>query len=136
MHVSAAVLGNAEQALSAPVPGCRLNSTARVEVPPGDTAPACCRAPALNIWFRANCACRWARVEAAGEPFQPASRFQAVALGPRIYIHTHRCLDMILVLDTAAEPPTLSSAPVLPDPQHGAPSSRCIRGAIALCFFV
>lgn len=52
-------------------------------------------------------------VTVQGEELPAISRFQAVALGSKIYIHTHRSLQDILVLDvsdTAA--PSLSLQPV------------------------
>ncbi len=60
----------------------------------------------------------------AGEAMPPTSRFQACALGNRIFIHTGSSLEDILVLDTAAQPPILAKLPVLPDPRHGAPCCR------------
>ena len=44
---------------------------------------------------------------------QPISRFQATAVGSKIYIHTHRSLDDILVLDVAnTDQPKLEKVPV------------------------
>ena len=44
---------------------------------------------------------------------QPISRFQAAAVGSKIYIHTHRSLADILVLDVAnADQPQLDKVPV------------------------
>lgn len=59
-----------------------------------------------------------------GEALQSTSRHQAVAVGSRIYIHTHRSIDDILVLDTQASPPTLALQRT-----HGShkPSSRWAR---------
>ena len=51
------------------------------------------------------------------------SRFQAQAIGDRIYIHTHRSLQDILVLDVSnSDAPTLSLQPVTSDPEP--PMSR------------
>ena len=49
------------------------------------------------------------------------SRFQAAAVGSKIFIHNHRSAESIHVLDTSQEPPVLSERP------YGggeAPSSR------------
>lgn len=43
------------------------------------------------------------------------SRFQAVAMGSSIVIHTHRSIADVLLLDTATEPATLQRLPVQPD---------------------
>eukprot|EP00775_Hariotina_reticulata_P010210 gene10210-10371_t len=69
----------------------------------------------------------WTQVKPAGEELQGISRFQAAADGAKIYIHTHRTLDHILVLDTAAQPtPTLQKVPV-----HGnSPSSRGLHSMV------
>jgi len=40
-----------------------------------------------------------------GEQLQPVSRFQAVAVGENIYLHTHRDTDSILRLSTSPEEP-------------------------------
>lgn len=63
-----------------------------------------------------------------GEPLPPISRFQAAAIGPLIYIHTHRNLEDILVLDTSTSPPTLRSAPV----KGPAPPSRGLHSMVAV----
>lgn len=51
---------------------------------------------------------------------------QAVAVGSKIYIHTHRTDDHILVLDTAAKPASLSKVPV----KGPAPSSRGLHSMV------
>ncbi len=58
-----------------------------------------------------------------GEQMPQISRFQAQATGDRIYIHTHRSLQDILVLDVSdSDAPTLSLQPVTSDPEP--PMSR------------
>ena len=58
-----------------------------------------------------------------GEQTPQISRFQAQAIGSRIYIHTHRSLQDILVLDVAdSDAPTLTLQPVSSDPEP--PMSR------------
>jgi hypothetical protein len=52
------------------------------------------------------------------------SRFQAVAVGDTIYIHTHRCSDHIIALDVSTSPPTLARRPTVADAKAGAPSAR------------
>lgn len=57
-------------------------------------------------------------------PLQPISRFQATAVGSKIYIHTHRSLDDILVLDVAnVDQPELNKVPVS-STTGDAPSAR------------
>ena len=57
------------------------------------------------------------------------SRFQAQAIGSRIYIHTHRSLQDILVLDVSdSNAPALSLQPVTSDPEP--PMSRYVHFAI------
>lgn len=51
---------------------------------------------------------------------------QAVAVGDKIYMHTHRTEDHILVIDTASNPPTLSKVPV----KGPAPSSRGLQSVM------
>ena len=59
-----------------------------------------------------------------GEELPAISRFQAVALGSKIYIHTHRSLQDILVLDVSdADAPSLSLQPVTSEDDP--PMSRC-----------
>ncbi len=61
---------------------------------------------------------------AQGEELPAISRFQAVALGSKIYIHTHRSLQDILVLDVAnPDEPVLSLLPVTSEDDP--PMSRC-----------
>lgn len=58
-----------------------------------------------------------------GEQMPQISRFQAQAIGSRIYIHTHRSLLDILVLDVSdSDAPILSLQPVSSDPEP--PMSR------------
>lgn len=57
---------------------------------------------------------------------QGISRFQAVAVGTHIYIHTHRTEDHILRLDTSSSPPLLERLPV----QGPAPSSRGLHSMV------
>ncbi len=63
-----------------------------------------------------------------GEAMPAVSRFQAAAVGSAVYIHTHRSLDDVLVLD-ASDPgaPKLASRPVTG--AQGTPMSR--RGPCA-----
>jgi hypothetical protein len=73
----------------------------------------------LNTWA-------WEQQQPAGEPLQGISRFQAVADGTRIWIHTHRCDDHILVLHTDSSPPKLEKVPV----KGPAPSSRGLHSVV------
>ncbi len=58
-----------------------------------------------------------------GEEMPKISRFQAQAIGSRIYIHTHRSLHDILVLDVSdSNAPSLSLQEVSSDPEP--PMSR------------
>lgn len=66
----------------------------------------------------------WTEMQVQGERLPTVSRHQACAVGHDIYIHTHRSVEDILVLDTAAQPPRLRKVPVLPDAEHGSPQSR------------
>ena len=59
------------------------------------------------------------------------SRFQAVALGSRIFIHHHRSSSSILVLDTEGQAPQLSEVPLS---SEDAPSPRCVRLTGVLCW--
>ena len=56
-----------------------------------------------------------------GATMPAVSRFQAVAVGSRIFIHTHRSTESILVLDTGKQPPELSEQRYT---SRDAPSSR------------
>jgi hypothetical protein len=59
------------------------------------------------------------------------SRFACAAVSPtRAILHTHRCDDHVVALDVVqgnGEEARLSRLAVLPDPQHGAPSSRGLQ---------
>ena len=56
------------------------------------------------------------------------SRFQAQAIGSRIYIHTHRSLQDILVLDVSdSDAPILSLQPVSSDPEPPMSRSATLR---------
>ena len=61
------------------------------------------------------------RVQGAAMP--AVSRFQAAALGSRIFIHTHRSTGSLLVLETGGPAPQLRE---LPYSSPAAPSSRCL----------
>jgi len=66
-----------------------------------------------------------------GISLQPISRFQVAAVGNMVYIHTHRSLNDILVLDVAnPDEPKLKQVPV--SGNHGATPSA--RWALASCF--
>ncbi len=59
-----------------------------------------------------------------GISLQPISRFQAAAVGNMVYIHTHRSLNDILVLDVAnPDSPKLKQVPVSGN-QGATPSAR------------
>lgn len=68
---------------------------------------------------------------------QPISRFQAAAVGHTIYIHTHRSINDILVLDVAdPDKPRLKQVPVS-SATGATPSARCLltltcTGSIAM----
>lgn len=60
---------------------------------------------------------------AQGEEMPQISRFQAQAVGSRVYIHNHRSLQDILMLDVSdSNAPVLSLQPVTADPEP--PMSR------------
>ena len=60
-----------------------------------------------------------------GEQLKPISRFQACAVGSNIYIHTHRSLQDILVLDVAdPDAPQLASQKVSGKVSGSVPSAR------------
>jgi hypothetical protein len=63
-----------------------------------------------------------------GSPASGISRFQAVAVGEDIYIHTHRNSSDIYVLHTAASPPVLEKVPVA----GPGPSSRGLHSVVAV----
>ena len=68
-----------------------------------------------------------------GVSLQPISRFQAAAVGNVVYIHTHRSLNDILVLDVAnPDSPKLKQVPVSGN-QGATPSARW---ALASCFLL
>lgn len=68
----------------------------------------------------------WEQQQPAGEDLQGISRFQAVADGGRILIHTHRCDDHILALHTDSSPPRLEKLPV----KGPGPSSRGLHSVV------
>jgi hypothetical protein len=65
------------------------------------------------------------------------SRFACAAVSStRAILHTHRCSDHVVALDVASSSSSVNAAaatarfsrlPVLPDPEHGAPSSRGLQ---------
>ena len=60
-----------------------------------------------------------------GEQLKPISRFQACAVGSRIFIHTHRSLQDILVLDVAdPDAPQLATLKVSGKDSDSSPSAR------------
>eukprot|EP00878_Enallax_costatus_P003843 GHUV01004059.1.p1 GENE.GHUV01004059.1~~GHUV01004059.1.p1 ORF type:complete len:362 (+),score=97.55 GHUV01004059.1:149-1234(+) len=79
-----------------------------------------------DVWTLDLSSWAWEEVQLAGEPLQGISRFQAVAVGEKIYVHTHRTEDHILVIDTAANSPTLNKVPV----KGPAPSSRGLHSVV------
>jgi hypothetical protein len=75
---------------------------------------------ALHDFFLKRCPLILLAWALQGEALPAISRFQAVAVGSKVYIHTHRSLEDILVLDvTDADAPALSLQPVAS--QHGEP---------------
>eukprot|EP00879_Flechtneria_rotunda_P009431 GHRR01009873.1.p1 GENE.GHRR01009873.1~~GHRR01009873.1.p1 ORF type:complete len:380 (+),score=81.08 GHRR01009873.1:187-1326(+) len=73
----------------------------------------------LKLW-------EWEQVKLQGELLQGISRFQAVAVGPKIYVHTHRTDDHILVINTETSQPELQRVPV----KGPAPSSRGLHSLV------
>ncbi|KAK9794608.1 hypothetical protein WJX73_007394 [Symbiochloris irregularis] len=71
----------------------------------------------------------WTEIKLQGESLEAISRFQAVAVGQKIFIHTHRSLQDILILDTATSPPTLTKQPVT---GSNTPSSRGLHSLTAI----
>ncbi len=68
-----------------------------------------------------------------GISLQPISRFQAAAVGNMVYIHTHRSLNDILVLDVAKpDSPKLKQVPVSGN-QGATPSARWGPASGFLC---
>ncbi|CAL8464640.1 g4175 [Coccomyxa elongata] len=66
-----------------------------------------------DLWRLNLSTYQWTQIKPQGEELPAISRFQAVALGSKIYIHTHRSLQDILVLDVAnPDEPVLSLLPV------------------------
>lgn len=70
----------------------------------------------------------WAQQHPTGEQLQGISRFQAVADGTRILIHTHRTEDHILALHTDSSPPRLEKVPV----NGPGPASRGLHSVVKL----
>eukprot|EP00877_Chromochloris_zofingiensis_P008527 jgi/Chrzof1/3928/Cz13g13210.t1 len=87
-----------------------------------------------DIWKLDLATNAWTEVHTEGVQLEGISRFQAVALGEQIYIHTHRNLADILVLDTSSEPPVLRSVPVsgTAPPSRGLQSLTAVGGALYL----
>ncbi|KAF8065913.1 protein phosphatase 2C 68 [Scenedesmus sp. PABB004] len=84
-----------------------------------------------DVWRLDLSTWAWEAVVPAGEALAGISRFQAAAVGAKIFIHTHRCDDHVLLLDTAAPGgPALSKAPLAPG--SPAPSSRGLHSMVAL----
>ncbi|KAL0052870.1 hypothetical protein WJX82_009025 [Trebouxia sp. C0006] len=82
----------------------------------------------LNTWT-------WSETSVQGEEgvsLQPISRFQAAAVGNLVYIHTHRSLNDILVLDVAnPDSPKLKQVPVSGN-QGATPSARGLHTVTAV----
>ena len=70
-----------------------------------------------------------------GEEIPQISRFQAQAIGSKIYIHTHRSLQDILVLDVSdADAPSLSLQPVSSRPEPPMSRQACLEAsALTMC---
>jgi N-acetylneuraminic acid mutarotase len=87
-----------------------------------------------DVWALDLKTAAWQQLQLSpqGEQLQPISRFQAVAVGDDIYIHTHRNTDSILRLrtSTADETPQLVSLPV--NTPNGAPASRGLHSLTAV----
>lgn len=86
-----------------------------------------------DIWRLDLRSYTWEQVTPQGEALQPISRFQAVAVGPKIFIHNHRSIEDIHVLDTSTTQPTLSRLPVRGwYPDDISPPSRGLHSMTAL----
>ncbi|GBF89617.1 hypothetical protein Rsub_02335 [Raphidocelis subcapitata] len=88
-----------------------------------------------DVWKLDTADWSWSKVDLEGSELFGGgiSRFQAEAVGNNIYIHTHRCSDHILLLDTAAPRPALRRLAVTPDPEAGAPSARGLHSLTRVC---
>ncbi|KAK9807704.1 hypothetical protein WJX72_006635 [[Myrmecia] bisecta] len=73
----------------------------------------------------------WQQVKPEGEALPAISRFQAAAVSQKIYIHTHRSIDDILVLDVASpDAPMLAKVGVTGE--AGTPPSRGLHTLTAV----
>lgn len=72
-------------------------------------------------------------MQTAGLCAPPPRRFQAVAVGALVYIHSHRSLCDIHVLDTGMEPPVLHKLAVTGDGAASpGPPSRGLHSVVAM----
>lgn len=87
-----------------------------------------------DIWALDLASREWRQVQLnqQGEQLPPISRFQAVAMGDDIYIHTHRNTQDILKLSTAAAPDGLELTSVPVAAPEGAPFSRGLHSLTAV----
>ncbi|KAK9839199.1 hypothetical protein WJX81_000851 [Elliptochloris bilobata] len=83
-----------------------------------------------DLWALDLSTWAWRQVQPQGEAMPVISRFQAVVIGPSVYIHTHRSLLDILVLDVAdPAAPKLALRPVTGT--EGTPMSRGLHSMTA-----
>eukprot|EP00898_Chlorokybus_atmophyticus_P001356 jgi/Chlat1/2220/Chrsp17S02544 len=77
-----------------------------------------------DVWTLDLHSYKWRRVHLQGSQMPRISRFQAVAVGDKIYIHNHRSLESVCILDTSKE--TLQKSRVA----GNVPSSRGLHNMV------
>ncbi|KAK9868773.1 hypothetical protein WJX84_000947 [Apatococcus fuscideae] len=86
-----------------------------------------------DIWALDLTTKSWRLVEPQGEKLPAISRFACARIGTRVFLHTHRSTDSILVLDVAdPKSPVLSTVPVQASSQDGVPPSRGLQSLTAV----
>jgi hypothetical protein len=88
-----------------------------------------------DVWTLDLQSYAWQQQQLAGEVLEGLSRHQAVADGARIFIHSHRCTDHILVLHADASPPRLEKVPVSGEVPSSRGLSSLVKVANALYLF-
>lgn len=82
-----------------------------------------------DVWSLTLNTYEWKQEDVTGEELQTLSRHQAVAVEDKIYIHTHRSIDDILVLHTTMSPCVLQRVPTRGSTK---PSSRGLHTVTAV----
>jgi len=83
-----------------------------------------------DVWTLDLNTYKWSSHPGLQEQLQPISRFQAAVIGKKIYLHTHRSLDDILVIDTQNE--TVEKLPISSPSGASPPASRGLHSMVAL----